>query len=78
MAEVTIETVPRVYLVDPDYNTRSGLHTAMVGEEGDSTKIHKLEFVFGVAHNVPLNIYRRFHDAGYVTTERPATRRMGG
>ena len=69
--QVQPQTVARVYLANPDINRFSMWHTAYVGEEGNPTKLHRLEILGGVKRNVPLNEYERFKAAGIVTTERP-------
>lgn len=65
------QTIARVYLKPQDLARFSAWHTAYVGEEGNMTKLHRLEICGGQARNVPVNIYERFRDAGIVTTERP-------
>lgn len=78
--QVTIETIARVYLRDPDLARRSGYHTAYCGTgnrlnaDGSDPEMFSLTFYMGVARNVPVNVYRRFRDAGVATTERPKRR----
>lgn len=70
--------IPRVYLVDTSINRTSGHHTLYAGSgpihPGEESPMHKLEFEFGVARQVPKTLYDRFHDLGHVTTDRPKTR----
>lgn len=73
---VTIPTIPKVYLVDPAINRRSAFHTAYCSDPGpivagQEKPLHRLEFWFGVARNVPLTVYERFRDAGIATTNMP-------
>ena len=76
MAEVKIQTVRRVYLVDTNLNRTSMWHTAYVGGEGATQTLHAMAFFAGVASSVPLAMFERFRDAGIVTTDRPRGRRQ--
>ena len=73
MADTPIEVkkIPRVYMTDTNLARKSGHHTVYVGTPGTAGELHKLEFEFGIAKNVPLNVYERFRDAGHATTDIP-------
>ena len=68
-------TIPRVYLTDPTLNRRSAHHTIYASSgpirPGENEPLQRLEFEFGVARNVPTQVYERFRALGHVTTERP-------
>ena len=79
--QVEVITIPKCYLRDQALARRSSYHTAYCGSTkspiSDPTVPHELltlTFWRGVAHNVPLNVYERFADAGICTTDRPRRR----
>lgn len=72
-------TVPKVYLKNPAH-WKSGYHTAYATTRknpvtpGEDPPLARIEFWFGIARNVPQNLYDLFAEAGVVTTERPKMR----
>lgn len=69
-----IVTVPRAYLKPTDLQKFSMWHTSYIADPIDKTKLHRLEITGGVIRNLPVETYRRFADAGILTTERPRRR----
>ena len=65
----------RVYLQPSELARKSAHHTAYVGDgaitEGKPQPLYKLEFMQGVAKDVPDELYQRFKDAGIAGTSRP-------
>ena len=66
----------RVYLQPKDIVRKSKFHTAYVGDgpihpDGTGGQLYKLEFVDGVAMDVPEQLYQRFKDAGVAGASRP-------
>mgnify|MGYP003395566148 CR=1 FL=1 len=74
---IEISTVRRVYIADREKARKSALHTVYAGAQAlvpGSTvpqPLVKLEFVFGVARNIPTQDYQRFADLGHATEKRP-------
>lgn len=74
-----VVTVRRVYL-KPESLRKSGWHTAwypdlsMPREPGKDQMMRSLEFFFGVAKDVPLNIYEQLASMGIATKDRPRRR----
>ena len=70
-----IKTVRRAYLTQPEF--RKGLHTAYTAAPGipEDPKLPQallhLDFLFGVARDVPQNLFDAFKAAGQVTDQRP-------
>ena len=73
-AEIT--TIPRVYLRQREL-WKSGFHTAYCApgqnpkDQNSNQETYQLQFFFGIARHVPLNVYNAFADAGIATTDRP-------
>lgn len=72
---IEIKTVRRAYAADKKH--QQGIHTAYTAAPGipeDPTKpqsLMRLDFVFGVARDVPQNVFDAFKAVGIVTDERP-------
>ena len=69
-------TVRRVYL-KPRILWKSAHHTAYTApgqnpnDPSNHHEVFTLTFEFGVARNIPMNVYKAFEAAGIATTERP-------
>lgn len=74
---VEVATIIRLYIKDKEKAQRSAVHTVYAGAaplEPGSTgpqPLAKLEFVFGVARNIPTQTAQRFIDLGHATKDRP-------
>jgi hypothetical protein len=74
---IEVKTIARVYIADKEKARKSAIHTVYAGAAplvpGTTTPqpLAKLEFVFGVARNVPTQDYQRFADLGHATDKRP-------
>jgi len=79
---VEIITIPRVY-INPNLkeHARSAHYRAMApapvqpnAQPGADMAIITLEFINGIARNVPQTVYDQFHALGIATTSRPKAR----
>lgn len=73
---IEIPTVSRLYIADREKARRSAVHRVYCGggavQPGTAIQpLHTLEFLFGVARNIPTQDAQRFIDLGHATTERP-------
>lgn len=67
----------RVFLQPKDLVRHSRHHTAYAGNgpilrEGEQPESYRLEFINGVAHDVPEAIYQRFKDLGIADVKKPS------
>jgi len=61
-----------VYLQPLDLVKHSRLHTAYASDgPAQGGSIYKIEFINGVAHDVPENVYQRFKDLRIADVKRP-------
>jgi hypothetical protein len=74
---IEVMTIRRVYIADREKARKSAVHTVYCGSQplvpGSTVPqpLAKLEFIFGVARNVPTQDYQRFADLGHATDKRP-------
>lgn len=73
---VEIPTIRRVYIADPEKARKSAVHRVYAGsgavQPGMAQQpLQVLEFLFGVARDVPTQDYQRFADLGHATDKRP-------
>ena len=73
---IEITTIPKVYLKDKSL-WRSAYHTAIASSTGtlavpgQPEAVVTLTFLYGLAKDVPVTLYRIFADAGIATTDMP-------
>lgn len=75
MAEAQVNTIRRLYIKDRDKARSSIVHTVYAGaasvEPGKPQPLKTLQFVFGVAQDIPTQDAKLFMDLGHAIKERP-------